>query len=68
MWRTNDEQWKEGCIEIAAIGGDGSRVNLWGAATSEETGCFRIYSDNTNSDILIRQLFNSYSTVVPNGK
>ena len=47
-WRTKDEQWKEGCMEVAAIGG---RVNIWGAVTSEGTSCFRIYSENTDSDV-----------------
>ena len=35
---------------VAVIGSDG-RVNIWGAVMSEGTGCFRIYSENTNSDI-----------------
>ena len=49
IWRTKDEQWKEGCMEVADIGSGGC-VNFWGEITSEGTGCFRIYSENTNSD------------------
>ena len=36
-------------MEVAGIGG--GCINLWGAVTSEGTGCFRIYSENTNSDV-----------------
>ena len=50
IWRTKDEQWKEGCMEVAAIDG-GGRANFSGAVTTEGTGCCRIYSENTNSDI-----------------
>ncbi|CAF4419320.1 unnamed protein product, partial [Rotaria magnacalcarata] len=51
IWRTKDEQSKEGCMEVAAIGGGGGRVNFWDAIRSEGTGCFRIYSENTNSNV-----------------
>ena len=50
IWRTKDEQWEEGCMEVAALGGGGC-VNFWSAITSEGTGCFRIYSENTNSNV-----------------
>ncbi|CAF1615372.1 unnamed protein product [Rotaria magnacalcarata] len=41
IWRTKDEQWKEGCMEVAAIGG-GGRVNFWGAIASEGTDNYLI--------------------------
>lgn len=50
IWRTKDEQWREGCMEVAATGG-GGRVGFWGVITSEGTGCFRVYNENTNSDV-----------------
>ncbi|CAF1440010.1 unnamed protein product, partial [Rotaria sordida] len=50
IWRTKNERWKEGCMHVAAVGG-GGRVNFWGAITAEGTGCFRIYTENTNSDV-----------------
>ena len=37
-------------MEVVAIG-DGGPVNFWGAVASERTGRFRIYSENTNSDV-----------------
>ena len=37
-------------MELAAIG-SGDRVNFWGVIVSEGTGCFRIYSENSNSDV-----------------
>ena len=58
IWRTKDEQWKEGCMEVAASGG-GGRINFWGAIASEETGCFRIYSEYTNSDVYC-DIFDNY--------
>ena len=33
-WRTKDEQSKEDCMEVSAIGG---RVHFWSAVTSEGT-------------------------------
>ena len=40
-------------MKAATIDGSGGgRVNFWSAVTSEGTGGFRIYSDNTNSAIL----------------
>ncbi|CAF4307740.1 unnamed protein product, partial [Rotaria sordida] len=47
IWRTKDERWKEDCMEVAAVV-VGGHVNFSGAITSEGTGCFRIYSENTN--------------------
>ena len=41
-------------MKVAATGGD--RVSFWGAATSEGTCCFQIYSENTNSDVLDNHL------------
>ena len=38
-------------MEVAAIAGGGGRVKFLGAVASEGTGCFRIYSENTNSNI-----------------
>ncbi|CAF4370666.1 unnamed protein product, partial [Rotaria sordida] len=29
----------------------GGRVNFYGTITSDGTGCFRIYNENTNSDV-----------------
>ena len=43
-------------MEISAIAGGG--VNFWGAVTFEGTGCFRIYSENTNSDVYCNILDN----------
>ena len=37
-------------MKVASIG-NGGRVNFWGEVTSEGTGCFRIYSENTDSDV-----------------
>jgi hypothetical protein len=37
-------------MEVAAVGG-GGRVNFWAAITFEGTGCFRIYNENTNSNV-----------------
>ena len=37
-------------MEVATSSG-GGRVNFWGAIASEGTGCFRIYSENTNSNV-----------------
>ena len=51
IWHTKDEQWKESCMKIAAIGSGGGRVNFWGAVTFEATDCFRIYSKNANCDV-----------------
>ena len=39
IWRSKDEQWKEGCIQVAAIDSDG-RANFWDVVTPEGTGCF----------------------------
>ncbi|CAF1170443.1 unnamed protein product [Rotaria sordida] len=50
IWRTKDERWKESCMHVAAAGG-GGRVNFYGTITSDGTGCFRIYNENTNSDV-----------------
>jgi len=50
IWRTKNERWKEGCMQVAAAGG-GGRVNFYGTITSEGTGCFRIYNESTNSDV-----------------
>ncbi|CAF3067452.1 unnamed protein product, partial [Rotaria sp. Silwood2] len=50
IWRTKDEQWKEGCMAVAATGG-GGRVGFWSVITWQGTGCFRVYSENTNSDV-----------------
>ena len=35
IWRTKDERWHEGCMEVAAMGG----------------GFFRLYAENTNIDV-----------------
>ena len=51
IWRTQDEQWKVGFMKVIAIGGGGGRVNFWGGVTFEGISCFRIYSENTNSDV-----------------
>ena len=45
-------------MEVAAIGG-GGRVNFWGAVTYEGIGCFRIYSENSNSDVY-RNILDNY--------
>ena len=37
-------------MEVAAIS-DGGPVNFWDAITLEGTGRFRVYSENTNSDV-----------------
>ncbi|CAF0805131.1 unnamed protein product [Rotaria sordida] len=50
IWRTKDERWKESCMHVAAAGG-GGRVDFYGTITSEGTDCFRIYNENTNSDV-----------------
>ncbi|CAF4154283.1 unnamed protein product, partial [Rotaria sp. Silwood2] len=57
IWRTKDERWKEGCMHVAAAGG-GGRVNFYGTSTSERSGCFRIYNENTNSDVYCKILNN----------
>ena len=44
-------------MEVVAIGGSGC-VNSWSAVTSEGTDCFRIYSENTNSDVYCNILGN----------
>jgi transposase len=48
--RAKDDRWREGCMRVAAAGG-GGRVNFWGAITSKGTGCFRIYTEYTNTDV-----------------
>ncbi|CAF2206382.1 unnamed protein product [Rotaria magnacalcarata] len=35
---------------VAAVGG-GGHVNFWGAINSKGTGCFRICTENTSSDV-----------------
>ena len=52
IWRTKDEQWKEGCMNVAATGGGGGgRIGFWGVISWEGTGCFRAYNENTNSSV-----------------
>ncbi|CAF4220132.1 unnamed protein product [Rotaria sordida] len=58
IWRTKDERWKEDCMEVAAVV-VGGHVNFSGAITSEGTGCFRIYSENTNSNVYC-DILNNY--------
>ncbi|CAF4060051.1 unnamed protein product, partial [Rotaria sp. Silwood1] len=57
IWRTTDERWKDGCMHVAAMGGN-NRVGFWVCITSKGTGCFRIYSENTNSDVYCNILEN----------
>ena len=45
-------------MEVAAIGG---------VVTSEGTSCFRIYNETLIVTFIVT-LFNSYGTVIPNGK
>ncbi|CAF4496957.1 unnamed protein product [Rotaria socialis] len=58
-----DEQWKEGCMQVAAVSG-GGRVNFWSVITSEGTGCFRINTENTNSDVYCSILENYLISMV----
>lgn len=37
-------------MAVAATGG-GGRVGFWGTISSQGTGCFRVYGENTNSDV-----------------
>ena len=50
IWRTKTDQWREGCMEVAATGG-GGRVSFWGVITWQGIGCCRIYNENTNSNV-----------------
>ncbi|CAF0880969.1 unnamed protein product [Rotaria sordida] len=49
IWRKKDEKWKEGCMQVAAMGGE--RLGFWGVITWQGTECFRIYTENTNSNV-----------------
>ena len=64
-WRTKDEQWKEDCMEVSAIGG---RVNFWSVVISEGT---RVAFESIVKTLIVTfivTLFNSYSAVILNGK
>ncbi|CAF1538865.1 unnamed protein product, partial [Adineta ricciae] len=57
IWRTKDEKWREGCMAVAATGG-GGRAGFWGVITWKGAGCFRIYTENTNSEVYCNILDN----------
>jgi hypothetical protein len=58
IWRTKDEKWNEECMEVAAAG-SGRLVNFWSAITTEGTGFFRIYYENTGGDVYC-DILNNY--------
>lgn len=57
IWRTKDEKWRDGCMAVA-VAGRGGRAGFWGVITWKGAGCFRVYTENTNSEVYCNMLEN----------